>query len=162
MGACEYFDIEFGKTPEDAYLAAVDEAHYMYGHDTYAGTIGQSSGYLVIDVPKGWSIQDVQDLAWYQRDSVGWGEQIQPLPVRRKFATDWERTNYLDARKLVAKFLKLPYADQQKLRRVVLDKGGYAYCMELPAKDQREMRERNPRHKGKKGRYYAFFGLAPC
>lgn len=162
MGACDYYDVEFGKTADEAYRAAKDEALYMYGHDVYAGTIGQSSGFVLVELPKGWSSQDVQDLAWYLRDYIGWGEQIEALPVRRKFASDWERRDYLARRKLVAKFLALPWAEQQKLKRINIDKGGPAYGMELPPKEQREMRERNPQHKGKKGRYYGFFGLAPC
>ena len=80
------------------------------------------------------------------------------------FATTWERDAYVSDRKLIQKFLKLDYRTQREIERAgeTADmKGGYAIGIELPAKEQREMRERfGP--KGKRGRWFLFTGKAVC
>jgi len=47
MGACDFGQIEFGKTVDDAYQKACDEALYESGHDAYNGTISTTHGFVM-------------------------------------------------------------------------------------------------------------------
>lgn len=161
MGACEYDNTEFGKNARDAYERLVSDALHERGHDYYSGTIATSSGYNKLTVPNGWSTEEVNEVLWYLRD---YGDLREPLPVRRKFSADWERTRYLRERKLSVKFCKLDPSTRELFRHRAngFVKGEAAVCMELPAKEQRVWRERSPHLKGKQGRFFRFVGLAPC
>ena len=48
MGAHDFHDQNVGVTAGEAYKAAVDDAHYEYGHDAYNGTISTTSGFVLI------------------------------------------------------------------------------------------------------------------
>jgi phage I-like protein len=42
-----------GRTAEEAFAAAVEEARYMHGHRGYTGTIAEKSEFAVVKVPPG-------------------------------------------------------------------------------------------------------------
>ena len=48
MGATNFEQIGFGKTVEEAYRNACDEAVWYSGHDAYNGTISTTHGFIVI------------------------------------------------------------------------------------------------------------------
>jgi hypothetical protein len=48
MGASNFEQIEFGKTVDEAYRNACDEAVWDNGHDAYNGTISTTRGFIVI------------------------------------------------------------------------------------------------------------------
>ena len=43
MGATEFFTTSSGKTAQEAFRSAVEEAQYEYGHGGYTGTIAEKS-----------------------------------------------------------------------------------------------------------------------
>ncbi len=52
MGASEFITTSSGKTPKEAFIKAVREAAFWYGHGGYTGTIAEKDGFLMIDPPK--------------------------------------------------------------------------------------------------------------
>lgn len=52
MGACTFFVTQSGKTAEQAFQLAVEQARYEYGHGGYTGTIAEKSKFKVIPCPK--------------------------------------------------------------------------------------------------------------
>jgi len=66
MGAHNFQDQAFGETADEAYKDAVDSAYYEYGHDAYNGTISTTSGYAIIPLEEGesideWSLRVIDD-----------------------------------------------------------------------------------------------------
>lgn len=53
MGASSFIDISVGETMGKAFLAAVEQAQYDYGHAGYTGTIAEKGEYTVFTVPPG-------------------------------------------------------------------------------------------------------------
>jgi len=49
MGASTFYDVAYGRTPEEAFDAAVREAEYDYGHAGYTGTIAEKHDFVMID-----------------------------------------------------------------------------------------------------------------
>ena len=49
MGASNFETISFGKTVDEAYRNACEEATWECGHDAYNGTISTTQGYSVIE-----------------------------------------------------------------------------------------------------------------
>jgi len=52
MGACNFFDMEFGKGVREAFNLATHRARYEYGHGGYTGTIAEKSDYVLVARPK--------------------------------------------------------------------------------------------------------------
>jgi hypothetical protein len=52
MGATTFEDYAWGRTPQEAYNAAVAEAIFNHGHEPYSGTIKEKDGFIMIEVPK--------------------------------------------------------------------------------------------------------------
>ncbi|QLF83668.1 hypothetical protein SEA_REDWATTLEHOG_165 [Gordonia phage RedWattleHog] len=48
MGATTFFHWEGGRSPEEAFTAARDQAKYDFGHAGYTGTIAEKSGFVMI------------------------------------------------------------------------------------------------------------------
>ena len=61
MGAHNFHDRAHGNTPGEAYRAAVEQAHYEYGHDAYNGTISTTSGTVTIPFEEGETLTDWVD-----------------------------------------------------------------------------------------------------
>lgn len=55
MGACDFYSRAKGKTPEEAFWRAVEEARWEYGNGGYSGTIAEKSEFQIITVPDGQS-----------------------------------------------------------------------------------------------------------
>lgn len=53
MGASNFFHMAEGKTANEAFEAARDEALYDYGHAGYTGTIAEKHGFIIIKAPDG-------------------------------------------------------------------------------------------------------------
>jgi hypothetical protein len=53
VGAQEFFQIGRGKTPQEAFDSAHDQAAYDYGHAGYTGTLAEKGGFTMITVPPG-------------------------------------------------------------------------------------------------------------
>jgi len=45
MGACDFYDVVEGKTAQEAFQKAVEEARYESGQGGYTGTIAEKGGY---------------------------------------------------------------------------------------------------------------------
>jgi hypothetical protein len=61
MGGTNFHCEGKGKTADEAYSAAVQEALYWSGHGGYTGTIAEKSGFVVFTLPKG------KDANWLER-----------------------------------------------------------------------------------------------
>lgn len=71
MGAVNFETKSFGKTPEEAFKKAVEEAKRMHGSRGYTGTIAEKSSFTKIDVPKGKTrIKYVRDMVDPRNDEV--------------------------------------------------------------------------------------------
>ena len=57
MGAADFFTTARGKTAQEAFGAALDEARHMFGRGGYTGTIAEKDGFKMVSVPPGWSTQ---------------------------------------------------------------------------------------------------------
>jgi hypothetical protein len=53
MGANSFSTAAFGKTPQEAFHAAQDQARYEHGHGGYTGTIAEKYGFEQVALPKG-------------------------------------------------------------------------------------------------------------
>jgi len=58
MGAHDFHAQSYGVTADEAYKDAVDQAHYDYGHDAYNGTISTTSGFVLIPLNEGETIDE--------------------------------------------------------------------------------------------------------
>ncbi len=48
MGACDFTAVAEGKTAEEAFRVAVDQAKWEHGHGGYTGTIAEKDEFLVV------------------------------------------------------------------------------------------------------------------
>ena len=53
MGAESFITTRRGRNRQDAFLEAVKQAQYEYGHRGYTGTIAEKTEYVSIQVPEG-------------------------------------------------------------------------------------------------------------
>jgi hypothetical protein len=51
MGATDFMTEATGRTPDEAYRSAVDDARYWHGHGGYSGSIAEKDGYELWAVP---------------------------------------------------------------------------------------------------------------
>ncbi|MDD3487517.1 MAG: hypothetical protein PHF35_04055 [Candidatus Moranbacteria bacterium] len=51
MGAEQFYTIVSGKTPQEAFDKAIQEAHHEYGHEGYTGTIAEKDGFGFVMIP---------------------------------------------------------------------------------------------------------------
>ena len=77
MGAMEFTAEGSGKTAEEAFSDAVNDACYEHGHGGYTGTIAEKDSFREIQVPEGTSIdtfvqQCMDDDDHFSQDK--WGE----------------------------------------------------------------------------------------
>jgi hypothetical protein len=59
MGAEQFETIGIGASVNEAFVAAVDDAHHWYGHAGYTGTVCEKPGFVEFPVPKGFTAADV-------------------------------------------------------------------------------------------------------
>ncbi len=53
MGATDFTTTAKGKTVNEAFSNAVDDARHEHGHGGYTGTIAEKSEFVMISVPEG-------------------------------------------------------------------------------------------------------------
>lgn len=51
MGSWAFSTTAWGKTPEEAFRSAVEEARYEHGHGGYTGTIAEKGGFALFELP---------------------------------------------------------------------------------------------------------------
>jgi hypothetical protein len=54
MGANTFEDYAWGKTPQEAFQSAVEDAQHECGHGGYTGTIAEKHDFTMIEVPAKW------------------------------------------------------------------------------------------------------------
>jgi hypothetical protein len=59
MGACTFRRVGYGKTAQEAFCSAVQDANMEVGHqDGYSGDINSKHGFIVLDIPEGVNLRD--------------------------------------------------------------------------------------------------------
>ena len=53
MGANSFETTAFGKTANDAFATAKEQAYYDHGHSGYSGSIAEKDSFIVITLPEG-------------------------------------------------------------------------------------------------------------
>lgn len=53
MGATQFITHAYGKTIEEAFNTAYEDALWEHGHGGYTGTIAEKPGFVLVDVPPG-------------------------------------------------------------------------------------------------------------
>ena len=53
MGAYDFYSEAVGKTAQEAFALAVEDAAYEHGHGGYTGTIAEKSEFVMIKLPTG-------------------------------------------------------------------------------------------------------------
>ena len=102
MGAHTFTATMGGKrmTPNEAYDALVLDAKHQHGHDPYNGTISTTSGYAIVDLPKGRSmdklIRDILDAKHPDYQHIAkWGP-AGCIELRGKALRDWKAAHGLE------------------------------------------------------------------
>ena len=85
MGATTFSTIAKGKTVQDAFHQAVEQAQYDHGHAGYTGTIAEKDGFVLSTPPAG--VTAAQWLAWieaYEPPRTYWqnGREVQEASAR--------------------------------------------------------------------------------
>lgn len=130
MGAHSFQQDALGRDVGAAYVTAVSEAEYDYGHDPYNGTISTTRGFALVERPPSCrlSTERLIDLVW----QAHLGEE-KKVPIRlRGWAIQTARQ---------------------------IEKWGPALALELTPTEARELRRRW-RRSGTRDRAFVFFGLA--
>lgn len=141
MGAQTFTTKWIGKTADDAYRSAVDDALWLHGHGGYTGTIAEKSGWLVCPIPatpqfRLW-LGDGEELhcAFVVLDDFDTAADLQAFVERYdttdryvNVATVWEKRSYKALRDLL-----LIATPRQVLEtyRIWRDKWGPALCIDL-------------------------------
>ena len=63
MSAEQFFQYSEGKTADEAFIAAVEEAEYDHGHSGYTGTIAEKDRFVMIPTPKCETAKEAMNLA---------------------------------------------------------------------------------------------------
>ena len=140
MGAVSFERFGFGKTANEAYKEAREEAESYSGHrDGYSGDLNSKSGFTEVTVPKG--TNPAKYAEWIETAS---------------------ETLWNDAKKHKKIMRKVPVAHHKNTlvyAKIYDDKWGEALCVKITGKAAANYRTRNGL-KGKKGDIYLFFGMA--
>lgn len=70
MGASDFSEEVTGKTAEEAFESAKENARYEYGHNGYTGTIAEKGWFQVIEVPEGIKPYEYIDMVFEEHESV--------------------------------------------------------------------------------------------
>jgi hypothetical protein len=101
MGATAFTDRASGKTADEAYRHAVDQALYWNGHGGYTGTIAEKDGFVIYDLPvlppldesyaalgRGWMSDPLQRYANALGSQPAYDTEDSVYPVIRQGARD--------------------------------------------------------------------------
>lgn len=173
MGGTNFTDVALGRTPEDAYRAACEEARYMHGHGGYTGTIAEKSGFVQFDLKPRTDpfkvdrlIWDAEQALWYEQDPDSeWTHK--PTAAQRN-ALKWlrERVTRVTPKPrprgaFVGYSNPRPRDTVEHLFSVYGDKWGPAVCLEVTGQRATKIKEQHGR-KGTRDKVYLFFGIASC
>lgn len=141
MGATNFERIAFGKTVWEAFKLASNEAEEERGdQDGYSGDLNSKHSYLEVLVPKG-----VSPKKYYH-----WIEQVSYILY------DHEK----DKKRLMKSIPQIHHSALIRYAKIYDDKWGKALAIEVKGKEAQEFRNLNGL-KGKQGKVWRFFGLAP-
>lgn len=132
MGAADFRTIGFGKTAEDAFRQACDDAAWEHGHGGYTGTIAEKRSFREIKppTPRTNAIKAANWIACATDSSM-----VKQVPAKHRI---WA----------------------ENFRNAYLDKWGDALAIEVTGKAARDLKERHGL-KGRRGvRVFVFFGIA--
>ncbi len=151
MGAEEFFTVEFGRTPEEAFDKAVADAQYYYGHGGYTGTIAEKNSFVLLGrLPARWphlKFETVMSryLNWKMFGS--WSERVLGESFTYKNRTRDPRPGTLKG------------ILDERFKEVHDDKWGPAVCIELNKQETAELKAKSDR-KGTRDRWFLFCGMA--
>lgn len=76
MGAAQFESHGNGKSVHEAFNECVRRSEYDYGHAGYTGTIAEKEGYVLIDVPNGYTcdqvVEGLEDTMWETKPAAAW------------------------------------------------------------------------------------------
>jgi len=154
MGGQDFDTISLGRTADQAYSKAVDDALYYSGHGGYTGTIAEKSGYVFFGQlspryswERFWDIlHNLMELQWHgywetlERDKAG--NIIRRIKHRKSPVPP-----------------KLRHIFKDRILTVYEDKWGPAVCVELNPQETRKFKKSYGRS-GTKDRTFLFCGVA--
>ena len=123
MGATIFQNIETGKTAQEAFDKAVEEAHWMHGHGGYSGTIAEKHGFTEFPRPKGMKRETVLKMV---RQLVDVKFTCDCHPEEQMACFDKGKPNVAPLQALY------PKCNILKMYNVYDDKWGPSLCMTLP------------------------------
>ena len=125
MGATIFQNIETGKTAQEAFDKAVEEAHWMHGHGGYSGTIAEKHEFTEFPRPKGMKRATVLKMVRKLMD-VQFTCDCHPKEQFPFYPCDKGKPNVAP---LQARY---PKCNILKMYNVYDDKWGPSLCMSLP------------------------------
>ncbi len=85
MGAVDFTHASYGKTPEEAFKTAQEEARYDHGHAGYTGTIAEKNSFEIMTVPEDETINDFIDKTLDDNDKWGSAFCVKSRDVKDKY-----------------------------------------------------------------------------
>jgi hypothetical protein len=177
MGACDFTTVAWGRTPKEAFSAAVEDAQWEHGHGGYSGTIAEKHDFVLYQLPVRTKVGKVLDLMHAAeaetyldgvRERVAWLEASlvrtasAEKPTVRKHIRE-AKANLKRQERDVAKFVRSagPLLDLvRRAARTFDDKWGPAVAFEVTIASEVAVYSRY-QPKPKRGyRLFVFTGLA--
>jgi len=134
MGGTNFTHVVAGKTADDAFRKAQQDAEYDYGHSGYTGTVAEKPGFRLIEGPVKCRAKSDDLVNWIAESECN--ENAPAIPKQHRL---W-------ASKHVKQYT---------------DKWGAALAIELTGKEKAEWKKLN-NLKGTQARVFVFFGVASC
>lgn len=171
MGAVEFEAIGIGRDAREAFIKAVEDAQWEYGHGGYTGSIAEKPSYSLIALPPRISSQKFMDWigAMVYSDHLDWEKkELRRLEAERAPRGQGEarRKRKADLRRIIKDAEKearsVPEEHRELVRRACAiwdDKWGPALGWELPASEAREVKKRLGLA-GTRKRIFLFCGMA--
>lgn len=179
MGAVDFTSYAWGKTPAEAFNAAVEHAQWEHGHGGYSGTIAEKYSYTLVTLPPRMKATAFRDLtceaAYYDdgedaREDLARAEKwLAAKPTGRiREAQAWVRAakkRVKDAERDQARLARKLGANAALVRSAAAvwnDKWGPAVCVEVTSPAERAKLVGGWHWQAKKrgDRLFMFFGLA--
>lgn len=161
MGATNFSQTAWGKDANAAFRTATDEARYSCGHEGYTGTIAEKTDFHLVNLKDLGLSRDRFFKALRACEDAEYAEAEARDTIDRRTKREQAKID-TKARRAKIRFEKLAgdraYSIRQ-LARMVDNKWGAAVAIEITGKAAKELRDRYGL-KGKKIRFYNFFGTA--
>lgn len=167
MGATTFETYSLGKTPQEAWNRATEEACYYHGHGGYTGTVAEKPGFVLFKIPPGsrltpekfvslmYEMENFISLE-YLRDDLKWARnktdkrqrEAQIRKEERVQAAFWRKHAKIEA------FLRRAYD-------VYREKWEAAVAIEITGSRAVQIKKSRQRS-GTRDRVYLFCGWASC